>query len=64
MSAHYSDAFLDDCTYYGIMLYDVIFLAAHSSNQCQPLDLGIFGAQKSAIRRVFPNKSLNPQTRQ
>lgn len=61
MSAHYSDHFLDECTYYGI---DVIFIAPHSSDQCQPLDLGVFAIQKSFIRRVFPDKRFNPQTRQ
>jgi hypothetical protein len=56
-----TDFFLDECTYKGVI---PLFLPPHSSDQTQPLDLGIFGVQKSEAAKVRPSAQLNPQTRQ
>lgn len=42
-SCHYSDDFLDDCSWYGVQ---PIFLPPHSSHLLQPLDLLIFALMK------------------
>jgi hypothetical protein len=58
-TAHSHDAFLDECTWRGI---ECIFLPPHSSDQVQPLDLGIFGLQKAEASRCRPHRGLNPQS--
>ena len=42
----------------------VIFLPAHSSDQLQPLDVGIFGNQKAAQSRIYCRASMSQQTQQ
>ena len=42
-TAHFSDYFLDECTYNGVYPFQE---PAGTSDQVQPLDLGIFGIQK------------------
>jgi hypothetical protein len=54
-----TDYFLDQCTFEGVSL---LFLPAHSSDQLQPLDLGIFCLQKSEAARIRPGGNLNPQS--
>jgi hypothetical protein len=60
-TCHSSDFFLDEATHEGVR---PLFLPAHSSDQTQPLDLGIFGLDKSEAARTRPSPTLNPQTRQ
>lgn len=61
-SCHDSDYFLDQMTYWGI---EPVFLPAHSSDQTQALDLGIFGLEKAeAMRTRISCDDLGPQTRQ
>jgi hypothetical protein len=60
-STHISDHFLDLCFDCGIELE---MLPPHTSDQLQPLDLGIFGIQKQAMGRVHPPIWVNPQTAQ
>jgi hypothetical protein len=55
------DHFLDQCTHYVI---ETFFLPAHSSDQTQPLDLGIFNLEKAEGARTKPVKALNRETRQ
>ena len=38
----------------------VLFLVAHSSDQTQPLDLGIFSVQKSLMQRIRKPSNLSP----
>jgi hypothetical protein len=56
-SCHSCDVFLDECTGHWIVLH---LLPAHSSDQTQPLDLGIFGLQKSEAKRLRLPQNLNP----
>jgi hypothetical protein len=58
-SCHSCDVFLDECTRRWIVLH---LLPAYSSDQIQPLDLGIFGLQKSEAKRLRLPQSLNLQT--
>lgn len=58
---HDCDAFLDECSYKGII---VLPLPPHSSDQCQPLDLGIFHVQKGRMQRLYIDPKLSPQTQQ
>ena len=60
-SCYQSDWFLDECTFQNIC---VIFIASHSSDQTQPLDLGIFAICKGAQQRIRPNKDLSEQSKQ
>lgn len=39
-------------------------LLPHSSDQCQPLDLGIFHVQKGRMQRLYVDPKLSPQTSQ
>ena len=48
-SAHFSQKFFSGCA--DLNLY-VMFLPAHSSNQTQPLDLGMFHLHKNKIRHL------------
>ena len=58
---HDCDWFLDSCTENGVI---PLPLPPHSSDQCQPLDLGIFHLQKSKSSRMTVDKSLSAQTQQ
>jgi hypothetical protein len=60
-SCHNGDGFLDGCTYHGVY---PVFLPPHSSDQIQPLDLGIFARQKAEASNARPPEGLNPQTTQ
>ena len=57
-SAHVSDWFLEECLFRRI---SVIFLAPHSSDQTQPLDLGVFGIAKANQSRCRPDPDLKDQ---
>jgi hypothetical protein len=59
-SAHLSDYIEDECVWQGI---EYIFLPPHSSDQVQPMDLGIFAVQKMEAARCRPSASLNPQSK-
>jgi hypothetical protein len=59
MSAHDSDWVFLGAEDAGIV---TIFLPPHSSDQTQPLDLGIFGIQKQAMSRIHPPEWLSQQT--
>lgn len=56
---HDYDDFLDICTDEGII---VLPLPAHASDQCQPLDLGIFTVQKGKMPRISVDTKLSAQT--
>jgi hypothetical protein len=58
-SCHKSDEFWDACNHHGII---PVLLPPHSSDQLQPLDLGIFALQKAEATRMRPGQGLNPQT--
>jgi hypothetical protein len=60
MPAHASDYFFERCDHLRLI---PIFLPAHSSDQTQPLDLGIFGIQKAAMGRIHPPDWLGAQTK-
>jgi hypothetical protein len=60
-SPHCSDFVENICNEEGIL---VVFIPPHSSDQVQPLDLGIFGHMKQAAGRVNPPKWVSPQTKQ
>jgi hypothetical protein len=60
-SCHGSDRFLDELTYYGIV---PAFLPPHSSDQTQPLDLGIFALEKAEAMRIRLPDDVTAQTRQ
>ena len=58
---HDCDWFLDTCTENGVI---PLPLPPHSSDQCQPLDLGIFHVQKLRSSRMSVDKTLSTQTQQ
>ena len=58
---HDCDWFLDTCTKNGVI---PLPLPPHSSDQCQPLDLGIFHVQKLKSSRMSVDKNLSTQTQQ
>ena len=60
-TCHATDWFLEECLFRNI---SVTFLAAHSSDQTQPLDLGIFSVAKAAQQRCRPSMELGQQTKQ
>lgn len=60
-SCHCNDDFLNECIYQNVI---PIFLAPHSSDQAQMLDLGIFGVQKMHIPKIKPDKNLSDLTKQ
>jgi hypothetical protein len=60
-SCHASDRFLDEMSHFGIVPF---FLPPHSSDQTQPLDLGIFGLEKAEATRIRVPDDVTPQTRQ
>jgi hypothetical protein len=60
-STHLSDEFCDLCLEYGV---EIELLPAHTSDQLQPLDLGIFAIQKQAMGRIHPPPWVNPLTAQ
>ena len=60
-SSHTSDSFHDQCFEQGII---PLFIPPHSSDQIQPLDLGIFGIQKTGMGRVHPPQWLSTQSQQ
>jgi hypothetical protein len=61
LAAHEGDWFLDECTYRNIC---VIVLPPHSSDQTQPLDLGIFHIAKTGQERIRTFPQLNEQSKQ
>jgi hypothetical protein len=60
-TCHDTDFFLDGCTRNGVY---PLFLPPHSSDQIQPLDLGIFARQKAEASRIRLPEGLNPQSSQ
>lgn len=56
---HDTDWFLDECTFYNII---PLFMPPHSSDQCQPLDIGIFFLQKLKMQRIKVDDRYDPQT--
>ena len=59
-SAHFSDYFWDECTYYGVFVF---VEPPGSSDQLQVLDIGLFGIQKKSIKKVNVRKDVNEQTK-
>jgi hypothetical protein len=59
-SGHTTEAIEEEFLRYGVF---AITLPPHSSDQIQPLDLGIFAIQKVESRRIHAHLDLNPQTR-
>ena len=59
-SSHFSDYFLDECSYHGIYPFTE---PPGTSDQVQPLDLGIFGNQKTVKKKSsrFSHLSENSQ---
>ena len=55
-SAHFSDHFLDNCTFYNVYPYQE---PPGSSDQVQPLDLGIFGIQKILLTPFKTNEKIS-----
>ena len=60
-TAHSSDYFLDECTYYNVI---PSFEPAGSSDQVQALDLGIFGIQKSLKGKIKTKKEIGPAAKE
>jgi hypothetical protein len=60
-TSHISDAFVEDCLFHGLNLN---YLPAHTSDQTQPLDLGIFAILKAESSRIRLAPAVNPQTSQ
>ena len=58
---HMTDYILDRFTKEGVL---PVFLAPHSSDQCQPLDLGIFGPQKKLQPSIPVPAGVSTQTAQ
>ncbi len=58
---HDNDIFLDECSKNGIIPF---FLPPHSSDQTQPLDIGIFAVQKTKMNRIFVPSGLSQQSSQ
>jgi hypothetical protein len=58
-SGHLTDAVEENCLFYGI---ELLAIYAHTSDQVQPLDLGIFAVHKMESRRVHPHLTMNDQT--
>ena len=58
---HMTDYILDRFTKEGVLS---VFLAPHSSDQCQPLDLGIFGPQKKLHPSITVPAGVSTQTAQ
>ena len=54
-SSHFSEFFLDECTFFDVYPWQE---PAGTSDQIQPLDLGIFGAQKTLKRGIEPPEEL------
>lgn len=59
-AAHFSDYFLDECTFYGVFVF---VEPPGSSDQLQVLDIGLFGIQKKSIKKVSVRKDVNEQTK-
>ena len=57
--AHFEDELLDFLFKNGIELH---VLPPHSSDQLQPLDLGIFSILKSAQKRIQPSEKFSKQS--
>ena len=60
-SSHSTDYFLDECLYNGVTTFRA---PAHSSDQCQVLDLGVFGIQKKATKKVRPSERFSQQSKE
>ena len=58
-TSHFSDYFLDECSYYGVFPLPE---PSGSSDQIQPLDLGIFAAQKKIKSSLKNHASLSKNT--
>ena len=55
-TSHFSDYFLDECTYFNVFPWKE---PPGTSDQIQPLDLGIFGPQKTLKRGIQPPEQLS-----
>jgi hypothetical protein len=60
-TCHGSDFFLDESTHTGVR---PPFPPANSSDETQPLDLGIFALEKAEAAQTKPCPAQNPETRQ
>ena len=58
-TAHFSDYFLDECTYHGVFPFPE---PPGTSDQIQPLDLGLFSAQKAIKARLQNHKDVCENT--
>lgn len=54
-TSHFSDFFLDECTYNGVYPFQE---PAGTSDQVQALDLGIFSIQKAIKKNIVPPKEI------
>jgi hypothetical protein len=58
---HHCDWVLDEAVAKGVVLH---WLPPHSSDETQPLDLGVFGLTRQALRRVRTNPEKTAQSNQ
>jgi hypothetical protein len=58
-SGRLTDAVEENCLFYGIKL---LVIPVHTSDQAQPLDLGILAVHTMESRRVHPHLTMNDQT--
>jgi hypothetical protein len=58
-TSHSGEWFLDEATWRGV---EPIFFPPHSSDQVQPMDLGIFALEKTEATRCRPHRNLNSQS--
>jgi hypothetical protein len=59
VSGHISEVIEEACVYYGVRM---LKSPPHTSDQVQPLNVGLFGLHKSESRRVQTHLDLNTQT--
>ena len=60
-SSHSTDDFLEECMYNGITIFE---LPPNCSDQIQVLDLGVFGIQKSGLKKVRPPNRFSAQSKE
>jgi hypothetical protein len=58
-AGHLSDTIEEQCLFYGVVL---LVIPPQTSDQLQPLDLGLFALHKMECHRVHPHTDLSAQT--
>jgi hypothetical protein len=58
-SGHVTESIEEGCVHFGIRMLKI---PAHTSDQLQPLDVGLFALHKLESHRVMPHLDLNAQT--